>query len=111
MSEAADERGVREELMRKVRTEGVTVAYDTAVGICRDPKAPAPAKATALTALFRVGGYFANTDSGEEKEPHEMSAAELSAAVEKVTRQFKAKETEASVEDADGRPYTGGLFD
>ncbi len=71
-------------LMRKIRTEGVELAYETAVGICRDPKAPAPAKATALTALFRVAGYFEKTDGDDDKEPHEMSAAELDAKIRRL---------------------------
>ena len=81
---------VRDDLMRRIRTEGVIVAYDTALGICRDPKAPAPAKATALTALFRVGGYFDKSDAGGAKEPHEMDAAELTAATSKMLRKLEA---------------------
>lgn len=85
MSETTED-GASDALWRKIRTEGVELAYATAVGICRDPSAPAPAKATALTALFRVAGYFNKPDTGEEKEPHEMDAEELSSSI----RQLKA---------------------
>jgi hypothetical protein len=71
-------------LMRRIRTEGVELAYETAVSICRDPKAPAPAKATALTALFRVAGLFEKTDSDDDKEPHEMTAEELDVAIRRL---------------------------
>jgi hypothetical protein len=81
---------VRDGLMRRIRTEGVIVAYDTALGICRDPRAPAPAKATALTALFRVGGYFDKSDTSGAKELHEMDAAELTAATSKMLRKIEA---------------------
>lgn len=74
----------RDSLWRKIRTEGVELAYETAVGICRDPKAPAPAKATALTALFRVAGYFTKSDTGDEKDPHEMDGNELDAAIRRL---------------------------
>ena len=84
-------------LMRKIRTEGVELAYETAVGICRDPKAPAPAKATALTALFRVAGYFEKRDTDEEKEPHEMDAEELSASIRRLREKV--------------RKLGGGVFD
>ncbi|MBX9847490.1 MAG: hypothetical protein K2Z80_37510 [Xanthobacteraceae bacterium] len=78
-------------LMRKIRTEGVELAYETAVSICRDPKAPAPAKATALTALFRVAGYFEKTDADDDKEPHEMSAAELDAKIRRLRDKARAR--------------------
>ena len=95
-NQAADD-GATDALWQKIRTEGVELAYATAIGICRDPNAPAPAKATALTALFRVAGYFTRPDTGQVKEPHEMNAEELSANI----RQLRTLAREA----------TKGVFD
>jgi hypothetical protein len=72
------------DLLRRIRTEGVELAYETAINICRDPKAPAPAKATAVTTLFRVAGYFGKTDGDENKQPHEMSAEEIEARIRRL---------------------------
>lgn len=57
----------REELLRRIQTEGVLVAYETALAVCRDPKATASAKATASGTLFRVAGYFdrSGDDTGD----------------------------------------------
>lgn len=101
MTSSADENddggGGGDALWRKIRTEGVQLAYDTAVAICRDRNAPAPAKATALTALFRVAGYFSKPDTGDDKEPHEMNAEELSASIRRLREQ--AQRSGASVFD------------
>jgi hypothetical protein len=68
----------RRQLLERVHTEGVLAAYQAALDICNDPKAPSPAKATAAATLFRVAGYFDRKDAGEaSKEPHEMSLSEL----------------------------------
>ncbi len=73
------------ELLHRVHTEGVLAAYEASLAICRDPKAPAPARATASSTLFRVAGYFNKEHAGgSEKELHEMTADELSSAVKKL---------------------------
>lgn len=84
----------RRDLLTRVRTEGAEAAYETALEICRDSKAPAPARATASATIFRVGGYFdRNNSDASEREPHEMTAEELAqeierlSALENVTRQ------------------------
>jgi hypothetical protein len=79
-----DETEVRDELTHKMRTEGALIAYRTAVKICRDPKATAAAKASAVNSLFRAGGFFANQDPAERsKDISEMSADEVKAALRK----------------------------
>jgi hypothetical protein len=79
-----DETEVRDELTHKMRTEGALIAYRTAVKICRDPKATAAAKASAVNSLFRAGGFFANQESGDRaKDLSEMTAGEVSAALRK----------------------------
>jgi hypothetical protein len=100
-----DEAETRDELTHKMRTEGALIAYRTAVKICRDPKATAAAKASAVNSLFRAGGFFANQDSGDrQKELSEMSPAEVKAALRKAETSLKSREDEIS------KP-TGGLFD
>ncbi|WP_228866246.1 hypothetical protein [Roseibium aggregatum] len=79
------------ELLHRVHTEGVLAAYEASLAICRDPKAPAPARATASSTLFRVAGYFNKENAGgSEKEPHEMSADELAQAVRKISAEMEA---------------------
>jgi hypothetical protein len=100
-----DEAEARDELTHKMRTEGAVIAYRTAVKICRDPKATAAAKASAVNSLFRAGGFFANQDVGDRaKDPSEMTADELKAELRKAETSLKNRETEVS------KP-TGGLFD
>lgn len=89
----------RAEILARVHTEGVMVAYETALAVCRDPKAPAPAKATASATLFRVAGYFDRKDAREtDREPHEMTAEELQREITDMERRAK-------------RPPGGSLFD
>jgi hypothetical protein len=100
-----DEAEVRDELTHKMRTEGALIAYHTAVKICRDPKATAAAKASAVNSLFRAGGFFVNQDSGDRsKDPSEMNADELKAAVRKAETSLKNREDEI-------KKPSGGLFD
>lgn len=76
----------RRDLLARVRTEGAEAAYETALAICRDDKAPAPARATASATIFRVGGYFdRNNSDASEKEPYEMTAEELAQAIERLS--------------------------
>ncbi|MEO1911759.1 MAG: hypothetical protein ABGX10_15210 [Paracoccus sp. (in: a-proteobacteria)] len=67
------------DLMRRIQTEGLEAAFDALIGVCRDPNAPAPAKATAGTSLFRAGGVFEkDAQRGQVKKPEEMTAEEIS---------------------------------
>ncbi|GGH16112.1 hypothetical protein GCM10007036_16530 [Alsobacter metallidurans] len=82
---------VRRTVLERLRSEGVEQAYQTALEICRSPNAPAPAKATAVTALFRAGGFFdRGADATDQKEPHEMDGNELRVAAERAMRQLQA---------------------
>lgn len=109
-------------LSRKLRTEGALLAYDTAVAICRDPKATSAAKASAVNSLFRAGGYFVNRDAEDEgKRPSEMSSEELSAALRKTQAALEQRLVDGSKSSGakktpdqrtGGRRTTGGgLFD
>jgi len=82
-------------LLERIATEGVEIAYETAINVCRDPKSTSPARATAAATLFRVAGFFAVKDGGiSDKEPHEMTADELARAV----RQAHARANERATE-------------
>jgi len=67
----------REWFEKKIATSGIRIAYETLVGVCNNPKAPAPAKATAGVALMRAAGVFARASEELNKQPHEMTAEEL----------------------------------
>src|SRR4051812_32619102 len=100
-----DEAETRDELTHKMRTEGALIAYSTAVKICRDPKATAAAKASAVNSLFRAGGFFVNQDTDDrQKEPSEMSPAEVKAALRKAETSLRSREAET-------KKPKGGLFD
>lgn len=86
----------RAELLARVHTEGVLVAYETALAVCRDPKAPAPAKATASSTLFRVAGYFDRQEAAQpDREPHEMTADELGRAIAAMEKRMKRSASES----------------
>ncbi len=64
-------------VLRKVRTEGVETAYETALAICKDPKAPAQARAIASRTIFQLAGMLNKPEPETPKEPSEMTAEEL----------------------------------
>lgn len=80
MSEEDIPRAQRE-LLTPIQTEGVQAAYQAALDVARDPKAPAPARATAAATLFRVAGYFDRKEFDSQKQPHEMTVEELDQAI------------------------------
>lgn len=68
-------------LMTRIQTEGAEAAYEAALAVCLDTKAPAPARATCATTILRAGGYLLSKDASEAKEPHEMTGSELEARI------------------------------
>lgn len=77
MSAAKARREAVERARHKLQVEGVGAAVDALISVCRDPKAPAPAKSTAGTSLLRAGGFFDKDAVAPQKELHEMTFAEL----------------------------------
>ena len=102
IDETAEE--ARDWLMHELKTKGVRKAYAAAIEVLEDSKAPAPARATMATAIFRVGGFF-NTakDDDADKEPHQMSGAELARAIARL----KKKKRRSS---DDGEGGNDGVF-
>jgi len=78
-----DPAAIREELRRKLKTEGAQVAYRTMLAVAQDPKAQASARATCAVALFRGAGFLGKRadeeDASEGKSIDQMTAAELEA--------------------------------
>lgn len=73
----------RERVRRRSRVEGIEVAYETALSICRDAKATSQAKSNAVRTLMEIGGMLNRADRNDEKpsgkELHEMTGEELAA--------------------------------
>jgi hypothetical protein len=91
---------VQRDLLARIQTEGVLAAYEASLAICRDNKAPSPAKATASSTLFRVAGYFDRAADRDrtKKDPHEMTPDELAAEIRRIRRSQEA----ASGDDVPG---------
>ncbi len=92
---------VQRELLQRIRTEGVQAAYEASLAVCNDPKAPAPARATASATLFRVAGFFDKQERAPEKAPHEMTPEELAAEIEQLSRSAKNTDSPPDGEDVE----------
>jgi hypothetical protein len=90
----------RAELEDYLAIVGLRVAVETAIAICKDPKATAAARASATNSLLRagaLGGFARNYDPTDDgKELHEMSAAEIQQRLKKLRRDRGAQLTEAT---------------
>ncbi len=71
----------RERVRRRSRVEGIEVAYETALAVCRDPKSTSQARSNAARTLLEIGGMLNRSDRNDEKpsgkELHEMTGEEL----------------------------------
>ncbi|MCI1002927.1 hypothetical protein HWD97_22930 [Ochrobactrum sp. C6C9] len=72
----------RRDLVRKrSQVEGVEIAYETALSVCRDPKSTSQARSNAARTLLEIGGMLNRADRNDEKpsgkELHEMTGDEL----------------------------------
>jgi hypothetical protein len=98
----ADDEDALADLWRRIRTEGPIVAFETSIDICRGPRSYASARATASTNLFRVAGFFKEQEQGQ-KELHEMTPAELNAAVKRAHRMLaRASPADDETDSDDG---------
>ncbi|MER9628026.1 hypothetical protein [Mesorhizobium sp. M0296] len=83
-----DER-LRAGIIRQARTVGIQVAFESALAVCRDPNAPAAAKASSQRTLLMVGGLLDRNDrnaSAANKPLSEMDGAELEKATQDLMR-------------------------
>lgn len=82
----------RRQLLERVNTEGVLAAYEAALAVCRDTKAPAPARATASAVIFRVAGLFDRREAVDhQKQPFEMTGDELAEAIKQAERSLSER--------------------
>jgi hypothetical protein len=88
------------DLLRRIHTEGVMIAYDACIDVCRDPKAPANARQAAAATLFRAAGYFGQQEKQQTKEPHEMTGDELKLAIADLSERIAGKA--APIDDDEG---------
>ncbi len=93
------------DLLRRIHTEGVVVAYDACVDVCRDPKAPANARSAAAATLFRAAGYFGQHEKPQAKEPHEMTSEEVQRAIAEFSERIASRAARGDDDD------DGGMFD
>jgi hypothetical protein len=77
-------------LVHRIRTEGIQAAYEAALAVCRDVKAPAPARATAAGLLFRAAGLFDRPGEDDAPEPHAMTPEELGSEIARIRRRLTA---------------------
>ncbi len=87
-----DDDDARDEIARLLRGKGLRVAVGAAIDVAADPKAPAPARATAAGLLLRAAGMFDRSrDDGLTKEPHEMTPEELQRAILEARRRSRGQ--------------------
>ncbi|MBY5831908.1 hypothetical protein HFN47_22535 [Rhizobium leguminosarum] len=72
------------------------------IKLVRDPKMPPTSRVQLIGHLFRAAGLFETDDGDREKEPHEMTAKELAAALAAARANAGALEHSASDDDEAG---------
>jgi len=61
-------KAAKREMRELIQLEGFPAAFQAALEVCKDKKAPAPARASAANAIFRAGGLFDRPEPGEYEE-------------------------------------------
>jgi len=99
---------VREELRRRLKTEGARVAVDTMLAVCQDAKAQASARATCAVGLLRAAGYLSKRaeeeDDSESKPIDQWTTAEMGRELARLrARRLKGRQA--------AKTKTDGVFD
>jgi hypothetical protein len=106
---------IREELRRKLKTQGARVAYDCMVAVASDPKAQASARATCAVALFRGAGFLGKRadeeDASDGKSLDQMSAAEMDAELKRLRARRLKNEKIIRRASSDEDEDVGSVFD
>lgn len=104
---------VHERVFELLHTRGIEVAINGLIAVAEDPKAPAPARATAGAALLRSAGFYdRDRDDLSDKKPSEMTPDELNRTLERLRRELADKDARQAVEHAGGDGNAeGSLFD
>lgn len=100
-----DDEAVRAEIIRRARVEGIKVAYESALEICRDKTQTAVARASSQRTLLQIGGMLdrADRNASVAKDPADMDGDELRQATEAALRKRQRA--------ANAAKSTGGAFD
>lgn len=97
---------------RKLINEGIPAAVDALIEVCRDKKAPQPARASAGNTILRAAGLFNNAAAElDDKPPEEMSAAEIAARLQILQlEREEIAQRQAEIERARTEEEDDGLF-
>jgi hypothetical protein len=112
-----DEAEIRQEVLRRARSEGALVAYESALEIAGDKKAPAVARASSQRTLLALAGLMdkAGRDGAEGKAPSELSPEELAESLAKLKGELASRERRGSGNrrpaKAKAPSADGGVFD
>ena len=112
-------RDARDALRRKIRREGAQAAYESLLAVCRDPKAPSPAKATAGVALLRAAGLLGKKaeEDADETEEKPMTMPQMERYLRLLGQRRRALERTLAQDGGEGQPGpgdeagSGGAFD
>lgn len=101
------EEEVRERVLRRIRSEGLEVAYEASLELMRDKNAPAQAKSAAVNATYRAAGAYGHRDGDCEDGEEKASLEEI----QKALAQAYALQANASKADKPDDKDEGGIFD
>ena len=87
-----EDRRRRAAIIRRARTEGVEAAYESALQVVRDPKAPSQAKTAAQRTIMQIGGVldYRDRERIDDKDLADMDGTELEALVQRLGRTVKS---------------------
>ena len=95
-------RQIQADLLYRIQTEGALAGYEAALSVAGDQKSPANARASASRTLLQAARLLERGNGVQlEKEPHEMSPEELSAAVAMSMGRFQEKSTGDDLDEDD----------
>lgn len=101
-----------ERIRLRLKTEGAEVATEALISVAKDPKAPAPARATSGVAILRAAGLLdSKSGGGADKPAAEMTPEELSETLSRLKRELAARQTGEHIDvDDNGPDGEGGIF-
>ena len=78
----------RAALIKRARTEGIEAAFESALEIVRNPKAPSQARTAAQRTLMQIGGVmdYRDRERMDEKDLADMDGNELGKLVKRLER-------------------------
>lgn len=110
---------VREDVLDLIETRGIRAAAQAAIDVCEDKTAPAPARATAAGLILRaaaLGGFGKQGERDRDLEPHQMTGAQLQAAIDGLRKREAAltrrgRSGGSSEDPAESRREDPSIFD